>query len=62
MTAAGSRISEIEGDFLQCEVGVRPKGYGRRSKILWPSQGAAAETKSSNTGRVGGTQDCRVAG
>ena len=46
--AAGSRSSEAEGDLFVTEVGVCQKKNGGGSGILWPSQAAAAERKSSS--------------
>ena len=45
--AAGSRSSEAEGDLFVSEAGSSWERYG--GGIIWPSQGAAAEKKSSNT-------------
>ena len=56
MTAAvsGFRSSEMDGDFLPSEVEGRSQGHGRRVNIFGPGQSAAAETRSSSTGRVDG--------
>ena len=54
MAAAASRSSKTECDLFVSEVGVLSKRYAGRSEILRPSDGAAAEKKSSNSVRVGG--------
>ena len=57
MAAAGSRSSERRRVISFCpKWEFFKKDIGGRSEILWSSQGAAAEKKSSDTCRVGGAQ------